>query len=155
MRVLLVRHSLAVSEGPGLPDGSRYLSPEGRERALTVADRLASQGVELDRVLTSPLVRAVQTAELLARRLPCGEVLVLDALSPGVAPEAVIRRMGPATTVALVGHAPGISAVGALLVSQPSFPPLRPGQVAVIEGGRPEYSVNPETLEIEPLLLPG
>ena len=153
MRVFLIRHSKAVAEGRVI-DEHRYLSIEGRARAVAVGRALGVAGVRFDRVLTSPLVRAVQTAELIARELAfAAEVEVLVALSPGLPPEVAARQIGAAGSVALVGHEPGISALGAVLVSRPSFPPLSPGQVSLIEDGRPGWTLNPESLEREPLLV--
>jgi phosphohistidine phosphatase len=137
-----------------MPDAHRHLSAAGRTRALAIGERLAEAGVRFDRLLMSPLVRAVQTAELLARIVPTGDLVVLEALAPGGSPQAVIQRLGGGGTIALVGHAPNISDVGALLVGQPSFPPLRPAQVAAIDRGRAKFTLNPETLSMEPLLLP-
>jgi phosphohistidine phosphatase len=152
MLVYLIRHSLAADIGMQ-PDAHRHLTQKGRSRALAVGKRLAAEGARFDRILMSPLVRAVQTAELLAQRVPSGELLVLDALLPGTPAQAVLSRIGSAGSIALVGHAPGISDIGALLVSRPGFPPFRPCQVAVIESGRPRYVLNPETVELEPLIV--
>lgn len=155
MKVFLIRHSLAVEARPGLDDASRYLSELGRERARTVGEHLRHEGVGFDSVLTSPLPRAVQTAELIAAALGFDDVVtVLPALAPGVRPEPQAEQLsGRGARVAVVGHAPGISDLGALLVSRPAFPPLRPCQVSVVEGGQPSWTLNPETLELERLLV--
>ena len=167
MKVYLIRHSRAVLEGGQLIDEHRYLSIEGRARAVAVGRALGVAGVRFDRVLTSPLVRAVQTAELIARELAfAADVEVLVALSPGLPPDVAARQIGAAGqpaqraatanlagSVALVGHEPGISALGAVLVSRPSFPPFKPGQVSLIEDGRPGWTLNPDSLEREPLLV--
>ncbi len=155
VKVFLVRHSLAVQEHTGLIDAHRYLSEEGRALMLAVAAKLAADGVRLEAVLTSPLVRAVQTAELLARGIGYDNVVTtLPALSPGVPPEAAAEQLAArGSAVAVVGHEPGISALGAVLVGRPAFPPLRPGQVSLIERGRALWTLHPGTLELERLLV--
>lgn len=155
MRVYLVRHSLAVQEHAGLVDAYRYLSEEGRALMSAVGTKLAADGVAFDALLTSPLVRAVQTAELLARSVGYDDVVTaLPALCPGVPPEATAEELAArGSSVAIVGHEPGISALGALLVGRPAFPPLRPGQVSLIERGRAMWTLHPGTLELERLLV--
>lgn len=155
MRVFLIRHARAVDEGPGLADEQRFLSAQGRRTAREVGAKLAAQGIEFDAVLTSPLVRAVQTAELVAERV--GYVGVIEAL-PKLGPGYPVRLAAeelPArgAAVAVFGHAPGISDLGALLCSRPAFPGLRPAMCAVIEDGRPLWWLDPETLQVERLLL--
>ena len=155
MNIYLVRHSRAVDEGPGLADEDRYLSNEGRELAVRVGERLAKERIALDRVLTSPLVRAVQTAELFVQGLGAKlDVVTLPLLAPGFPPQLVVERLsGYGRSLALVGHEPTISALGALLVQRPSFPPLRPMQVAAIENGAPRWILRPDTLELDQLLV--
>jgi len=155
VKVFLVRHSLAVQEHAGLVDAHRYLSEEGRKLMLAVGAKLAADGVTLDALLTSPLVRAVQTAELLARSIGFDDVVTtLPALSPGVPPEAAAEALAArGAAVAVVGHEPGISALGAVLVGRPAFPPLRPAQVSLVERGRAMWTLHPGTLELERLLV--
>src|SRR5688572_20209987 len=83
MRVYLIRHAHAVDAGPKLPDEARWLSDRGRKVARRVGKALAKEGVELDAVLTSPLVRAVQTAEVLAAAAGYqGAIEAVVSLSP-------------------------------------------------------------------------
>ncbi len=155
MRIHLARHSLAVDPGAGLEDSARYLSARGRDRAREVGGTLSRQGVSIDAVLTSPLVRAVQTAELLAGELGySGEIQALPALAPGYPPRLVLDDLAArGTSLLLVGHEPTLPMLGALLVGAPSFPPLRPCQVAVVDRGRPDWFLNPETLVRENLRI--
>ncbi len=155
MKVYLVRHASAVPEGPHLPDARRYLDAEGRRVARAVGRWLRKEGVALDALLTSPLPRAVQTAELLAEALDfLGVIEVLGALAPEVPPRVValeLQARREADAVAVVGHEPGISALGALLVGQPSFPPMRPAQVALVDGTAPRWMLRPDTLTVDAL----
>lgn len=155
MRVFLCRHAHAVDEGPRLTDEARWLTPKGRQVARAVGRRLREQGVELDAVVTSPLVRAVQTAELVADGADfVGQIEAILPLAPGVparlAAEELPSRGG---AVLVVGHEPGISSLGAWLTNRPAFPPFRKGQVTLIEDGRPGWWLDPETMRIEPLLV--
>ncbi len=149
MRVFLVRHAQAIESGERRSDEQRFLTPDGRETARKVGACLEAEGVSFDAVLTSPLVRAVQTAELLAQGTGyAGVVEAFFALAPGLPPRLVAEEVGNhGREVAVVGHEPTISALGAFLTQSPSFPPFRPGQVVLIERGMPKWAIRPDTLE--------
>ena len=127
VELYVVRHGIAVEEGLDGRDASRPLSSKGRRRFQKAAKAFGRLGRKLDLVLTSPLVRAVQTAEILAGATRHGEVAVLEELDPAVEAaellEALAKRVGKSKTVALVGHEPQLSSVLAALsgVSQESF----------------------------------
>jgi len=121
MRLYLVRHAEAASEGP---DDHRPLTASGREQARALGARLRDQGVSPDAILTSPLRRARETGELLGREL--GVVPDVDErLAPGATAatlsEAIAGRGG---TVVAVGHQPDCSQIAAALTGhpEPSFP---------------------------------
>jgi phosphohistidine phosphatase len=119
MRLVLVRHAEAA---PGDPDELRALTPEGQEQAQRLGDRLRSEGVEPDAVLSSPLLRARQTAEAVG----FGEPEALDLLAPGATVEDVRAAIaGRGDTVVVVGHQPDCSRVTAALRGgdEPAFPP--------------------------------
>jgi phosphohistidine phosphatase len=122
MRLLLVRHAIAAdaTTAPG-GDALRPLTAEGRERFARGARALAELVPDLALVLTSPIVRARQTAEMLAAAYPePPPVDALDALGPGGDSDAVLRalaRLEAAPALALVGHEPGISALAGLLLT--------------------------------------
>jgi phosphohistidine phosphatase len=155
LKVYLVRHALAVDPGAQLADGHRYLSEKGRRGIREVGRRLREEGIEFDCILTSPLVRAVQTAELLAERVDyLGGVETLPSLGPGIPPRLAAAELpSRGVAVAVVGHEPGMSNLGAYLTGKPSFPPFRPGQIACIEDGQPRWFIHPDGLELAPLLL--
>ncbi len=149
MRVFLVRHAQAIEAGPRRSDEARFLTPDGRATARKVGARLAEEGMRFDAVLTSPLVRAVQTAELMAEGIGyTGVVESFFALAPGGPPRLVAEELAShGQEVAVFGHEPTISALGAFLAQQPSFPPFRPGQIVLIERGIPQWAIRPDTLE--------
>jgi len=119
MELYLVRHGIAVEGSEGVRDGSRGLTDKGRRRFQRTARAFGKLGRKLDLILTSPLVRAVQTAEILAGETRHGEVAVLEELDPKFDAEAVrsavARRSGEAAAVALVGHEPQLSSLLASL----------------------------------------
>jgi phosphohistidine phosphatase len=156
VQVYLIRHGHAVDEGAGISDEQRYLTKKGRKTMREVGRVLKEAGVELDAVLTSPLVRAVQTAELVAERLDfLGLIEALPALVPGVPVRVAAAELASrGAAVAVVGHEPGISMLCAYLAGRPSFPPLSKGQVVLIEDGKAAWFVHPETLERRHLLVP-
>jgi phosphohistidine phosphatase len=119
MRLLIVRHAEAAS---GSPDDLRPLTPEGREHARAVGDRLRKEGFAADAVLASPLLRARQTAEALGLGAP----EVDDRLAPGASPFDVRdAAAGRGETVVVVGHQPDCSKAVAALSGgeEPAFPP--------------------------------
>lgn len=117
----LVRHALAVERGDDWPDDTkRPLTKKGVARMREVTDGLAALDVELDVIITSPLVRARETAELLAAGWLSRPVMgVSTALAPGLQPAAVadmLSRHPKANGIALVGHEPGLGEFAAWLI---------------------------------------
>jgi phosphohistidine phosphatase len=119
MRLLIVRHAEAA---PGDPDELRPLTPNGREQARDLGRRLRDEGLEIDAVLTSPLLRARETAAALG----LGEATVDERLAPGATPVDVREAAtGRGDTVVVVGHQPDCGRAAAELSGgpEPSFPP--------------------------------
>ena len=119
MRLLIVRHAEA---GPGSPDELRVLTPLGREQAWELGRRLREQGVAPDAVVSSPLLRARETAVALG----LGEPQVDERLAPGATPEDIRGAVeGRGETVVVVGHQPDCGQAVAALTGgpEPLFPP--------------------------------
>jgi phosphohistidine phosphatase len=119
MRLVLVRHAEAA---PGDPDELRALTPAGHEQARELGERLRVDGVQPDAVLTSPLLRARETAAALG----FGEPQALDELAPGATAEDVKSAIaGRGDTIVVVGHQPDCSRITAALRGggEPAFPP--------------------------------
>jgi phosphohistidine phosphatase len=155
VKVHLVRHSRAVDESHGMSDDDRFLSADGRRRAREVGARLAKEGVTFDAVLSSPLARAVQTAELVCERVGfLGVIEVTRRLVHGVPPRLVAAELpGKGVSVACFGHMPTISELGAFLCGSPGFPGFQPCQVVCIEDGKPVWSLDPVALRIDRLVV--
>jgi phosphohistidine phosphatase len=113
MRLFLVRHAEAA---PGEPDELRPLTPAGREVARELGARLASE--RPDAVLSSPLLRARETADQLARA--AGLTAEPDErLAPGATAEDVRAAIaGRGDTVIAVGHQPDCSAIALALTGR-------------------------------------
>ncbi len=116
MKLLLVRHAEAVPRRADHPDDWRELTPAGRRQARKLGKKLRGDGEPWDVILTSPLARAIQTAEALACGLKFeGRLLVASALIPGNGSWQsyldAAASMGGAKVIALVGHDPDLSAI--------------------------------------------
>jgi len=138
--VFLIRHAEAIDETLELRDPMRHLTAAGRTQATSLGDRLRWHDCTPTHIWTSPLVRAVQTAELVATGLASTiAVEVIPALAPGENARTVIAAVHalPATaSVLLVGHEPGISGIGALLLGLPDLAPLDKAESARISDGQ-------------------
>ncbi len=116
MRLLLIRHAKAL---PGEPDELRPLSPEGREAARDLGRRLAAEGVTPDAILTSPLLRARETADAIATELGT-EAEPNEALAPGATVDAIrAATAGRGGTVIAVGHQPDCGQIASELSGRP------------------------------------
>ena len=136
MDVFLIRHAEAIDETLELRDPMRHLTAAGRAQATSLGDRLRWHDCTPTHIWTSPLVRAVQTAELVAIGLAATvSVEVQPALAPGESERTVlaaVQALAADACVLLVGHEPGISGIGALLVGISDFPPLDKAEAARI-----------------------
>jgi len=129
MRLFLVRHAKAER---GEPDELRRLTPGGRAAARDLGRRLVADGVAPDAVLTSPLLRARETAEEIARATGA-EAEPVELLRPGATAEDVTRAVtGRGETVVVVGHQPDCGRIAAELTGQEE-PPFPTAGLAVID----------------------
>src|SRR2546428_3640454 len=119
--IYLIRHGLAEERGDSWPDDAkRPLTDEGISRMRKSVRGLVRLGVTCDVVLTSPLVRARQTAEIVAAGLsPRPPLVSADSLAPEGSFAAVIadlEKQARRTCIALVGHEPNIGELAARLI---------------------------------------
>ena len=138
MRLLIVRHAIAVPRGtPDLPDAKRPLTKEGRARFRKAARGIARQFGPPDVLLTSPWLRAAQTAAILAKAWGRVEPKEAKALAGGTFEEQAVMldRFAKEATVAIVGHEPYLSELLARLVGarQSERLALKKGGLAVVD----------------------
>jgi len=125
-------------------DAVRPLSPKGRRQAERLGRHLASVGFEPDAIVTSPKLRAAETAELVAAPLE-REVTVDDRLASGVdldTVDAIFRDVGSPARLVIVGHDPDFSDMLSTLVGAEL--PMKKGAIArvdLVDGLRPGAGV--------------
>jgi phosphohistidine phosphatase len=143
VQVFLIRHAEAIDETLELRDPHRHLTPHGRQQARALGERLRWHDCTPTQVWASPLVRAVQTAELVLGAL--GVELTVTA-TPALAPGEDVRpltqrlsRLAADEVVMLVGHEPILSGLGALITSAAEFDSLAKAEAVRVDGlaGKP------------------
>jgi len=142
MKLLLIRHAIAEDADAfskaGGTDADRPLTETGRKRMRKSANRLRSQVIAIDLLACSPLLRARETAAILASAFGGVAVQALAELTPDSPPAALLAWLNQqvtAETIAVVGHAPHLSLVAGLLLANAARPLLafKKGGVALIE----------------------
>ena len=158
MKLTVVRHGIAVPAGTeGIPDDERPLTRKGRRRFREVARLLAEICPCPDVLLTSPLPRAVETAEIAAEAWGAEAPTREPALAQGDVEQilVVLGQHPPDQHVALVGHEPALSSLLARLLGSDRAArfALRKGGAAHIdipgaleEGGRLDWLTRPRIL---------
>ncbi|MEH2398189.1 phosphohistidine phosphatase SixA [Nostoc sp.] len=115
MELYLIRHGIAEDKGLGIKDEERSLTKEGRQKTEKVAQKLVKLGLSFDLILTSPLVRARQTAEILiaeklSSQLEESSHLAHDRqISSWLKDWLEPRNYSKNTQLALVGHEPDLT----------------------------------------------
>ena len=138
MRIFLVRHAEADAEAPeGLGDEARALTAKARNNTAAHFASLAERIGPVSLVLTSPLVRTVQTAQMLSMILKHeGPLRVHRCLLPDMPVGAVAPVIDEHSgeNIVLVGHQPSMGALATHLLGMQSFPKqVNPGTVIGIE----------------------
>jgi phosphohistidine phosphatase len=133
----LIRHGIAEERGEAWPDDTkRPLTERGIARLKKEARGLARLDVSFDVVLTSPLVRARQTADAVASTFdPRPPIVVIESLSPGGTYQAVLADLEKQTRrsrIALVGHEPGIGELAARMIGSRHPLEFKKGAVCMI-----------------------
>jgi phosphohistidine phosphatase len=149
----LMRHGIAEDRAAGgvIDDAQRALTDEGKAKMREIAAGLDRIGTELQWVISSPLVRAVQTAKIVADTLSSKPPLdICEALAPGGSSDELfnfVARSAERRQVMVVGHEPDLSDLatrligagrsanmpfkkgGCCLISFDNFPPDSPGRL--------------------------
>ena len=146
MEIYILRHGIAEDRGQG-PDAERALTGEGRQKLRRVLARAAKAGVSPSLILSSPLKRAVETAEMAASSLGYrGKIVQSDILLPQTAPDAFwqeIRSLRRESALLAAGHEPMLSTSIAWLLGAPALKmDFKKGALARIDvdhfGSRPQ-----------------
>jgi phosphohistidine phosphatase len=111
MQLLVVRHGIAEEREAWAPrdDALRPLTADGKKKMKEAARGLHALVQRIDVLASSPLTRAQQTAQILAKEYDKDQPVTVDALSPGQRPVAIadwLRAQPNRKTVAVVGHEP-------------------------------------------------
>jgi phosphohistidine phosphatase len=143
MEIYIVRHAIAMErdEWTG-SDDKRPLTEKGKKKMEQIARGLAAMEIDFTHIISSPLVRAQQTAEILQNVLKIDHLDETDLLIPSADPAAIIpflNKLPDSAEVALVGHEPHVSALLSYLLSgrQTNFAAFKKGGVAMLEGETP------------------
>ena len=116
--LLLLRHGIAQERGGPTPEPLRALTPAGRTRTRAVVERLAELDLRADRLVSSPLVRARQTAELAVAAGLARELEIDGALAPEGDALALVRSCADERLM-LVGHEPDLGDLACRLLGAP------------------------------------
>jgi phosphohistidine phosphatase len=145
MGILLVRHSDAIEGNRSIDDSARWLSAAGRARAHAAAQLLSAKGIAFDRFVTSPRMRAVQTAEIYAQVLGFrGVVEALPELSFSEPAADAVRVLASIEgNVAAFGHMPTIVEIVQQLGGDPRARPLATSEAVWIEAGKVAFRLEP------------
>ena len=122
MNLYLLRHGIAVERGARryANDAERPLTAKGRRKLRRAAAAISAMELSFDVILSSPLVRARQTAELIAKTLHCRHRLQLtESLAPGSNAAGLVQRLRQLKpqSALLVGHEPDLSALVSRLLT--------------------------------------
>ena len=125
MELYLFRHGIAEDGKPGSSDSERALTDEGRKKAAEVAKVARKSGVTPSLIMTSPYVRARQTARIAADEMDYeGQIVTIESLVPHGSPDGVwkdIRDYSGVDSVLLAGHEPLMSRMVAFFLNAPSL----------------------------------
>ena len=148
VNIYILRHGIAAEPGaPGIKtDAERPLIPKGEQRLRAAAAAMEKMGLSFDAIISSPYLRAKQTAEIVAKILKLEKRLAIsNDLVPGANPQALIRQLNglkPAPeNILLVGHEPFLSRLIALLSSGDTTATIdmKKGSLCKLEAEELEY----------------
>jgi phosphohistidine phosphatase len=134
MILYIIRHAEAVDSGSDdIPDDYRVLSPKGREVVREVGRWCVDQKIQVDQIVSSPLLRAVQTAEILSAVLHISKGVEISlALAAGGAVGGIMRILPlyeHLKSLALVGHEPNIGITTSTLLDIEKKISFSPGSI--------------------------
>lgn len=156
----MLRHGIAAEPSPEGNDAVRPLTPAGRRRTRAVLQRLVQRQLVCDRLFSSPLVRARQTAELAVAAQLAASIELAGPLAPGGDALLWLSELGGqrsllSQTIALVGHEPDLGTLAARLIgAPPGSLQLKKAGVAVLQWWPEQQRARLQLLLTPKLLLP-
>jgi phosphohistidine phosphatase len=146
VQIYLLRHGIAEDGKPGRPDAERALTAEGRDKLKRILKRARTADCSPSLMLTSPYLRAVQTAEIAADVLGYRkELLRTRALVPEASPHEVweeVRVHSDEASILLASHEPLMSTLAAFLLRSPALQvDMKKGAIMRLETDR--FSIEP------------
>ena len=119
MKLLVIRHAIAEYEGAAIPDSKRALSPKGRKIFHQLCKQIQFLDLSFDLLLTSPLLRSQQTAEIFLMYFSISKTEQTESLKPSANPESFLIELSATglNSIALVGHQPFLNQFISLCLS--------------------------------------
>ena len=154
MRIFILRHGIAEDSAKG-GDAKRALTDEGKKKMKEAAAGFARLETEMDAIYSSPLVRAVQTAEIVSRAIGHHrKVEIMEQLAPGHGPDAVLKQLKGVKhrTVILSGHQPNCGDLASLLLGGASVE-FKKGGICLIETETLEAASGILIWHLSPMVL--
>ena len=147
MKLHIVRHAEAIDHSSTLPDDYRYLTCRGRTRFRRVAETLKKSGIDPEVIVSSPLVRSVQTAEILAETIRfSGELTILPMLADSFHLSRLkeyLESLAHVRELAIVGHEPDLGLIVSDLLDHSPCTIKKGGVVTLkIKLQQPELAAN-------------
>ncbi|WP_124978674.1 phosphohistidine phosphatase SixA [Aphanothece sacrum] len=121
-QIYLIRHGIAVERNEDIKDETRPLTDKGRQKTTEIGQKLGEMGVKFDIILSSPLVRAWETAEILQKAKLSEKISEFAPLAPGGSLQAWVNWWLNSCynkdehSLALVGHQPDLGEWAELLI---------------------------------------
>lgn len=156
MELYLIRHGIAAERGTYLNDEDRPLVKKGEKKTRQLGKYLLSKGLKFDSILTSPLVRARQTAKILQEENLSPNVQVFSPLTPGGNIQDLLNwhDNNRVNYLALVGHQPDLGKWAEILVWGNFSEKLIVKKAGVIGLKSPQHSLSQGSSELLLLISP-
>ena len=145
--LLLLRHGIAEERHGGLDHPDRALTARGRLRTRAVIDALVCRGVGVERLITSPYRRALETAQIACEAGLSGQLEQQPRLQPGGDAALLVKDLSG--RVGLVGHEPDLSDLACSLLG------LVPGSLVLRKAGAMQLRGSGGSWQLHALLRPG
>ena len=145
--LLLLRHGIAEERLGGLDHPDRALTARGRRRTRAVIDALVCRGVGVERLITSPYRRALETEQIACEAGLSGQLEQQPRLQPGGDAALLVKDLSG--RVGLVGHEPDLSDLACSLLG------LVPGSLVLRKAGAMQLRGSGGSWQLHALLRPG